>query len=226
MKAIVINGSPKGEKSGTMRLTNAFVEGLKKIGNIEVEVLDLSKLTIEHCLGCLGCWYATPGNCVINDQMKECLAKYIDADIAIWSFPLYSYGMPSKIKAFLDRMLPLNCPQMAKSEGRSFHPARIKSFPNTVVISSCGFYNVDHNYEGLITQLDLAFRSGYESILCGEGGMINAKEAEIVVLPYLEIMKKAGCEYAKAKAISKETKKRLQQLFISADEYIRIVNGE
>ena len=44
MKVLVINGSPKGEKSNTMNLTRAFLEGA---GYNDAETVDVSKLNIN-----------------------------------------------------------------------------------------------------------------------------------------------------------------------------------
>ena len=38
MKVLVLNGSPKGERSNTYRLTGAFLEGLRQVQQAEVEV--------------------------------------------------------------------------------------------------------------------------------------------------------------------------------------------
>ena len=53
MKVLVINGSPKLEKSNSLRLTNAFVKGLQSETEVEFEQLDIYKLNIEPCQGCL-----------------------------------------------------------------------------------------------------------------------------------------------------------------------------
>ncbi|MDR3123305.1 MAG: NAD(P)H-dependent oxidoreductase, partial [Treponema sp.] len=37
MNILVINGSPKGEKSNTLKLTTAFIDGIHKAGNHPVE---------------------------------------------------------------------------------------------------------------------------------------------------------------------------------------------
>lgn len=47
MKVLVLNGSPKGERSNTYRLTGAFLEGLRQVQQTEVEVL-----RSESCIFC------------------------------------------------------------------------------------------------------------------------------------------------------------------------------
>ena len=103
MKVLVINGSPKLEKSNSLRLTNAFIKGLQSETEAEIERLDIYRLNIEPCQGCLSCWKRTPGKCFKNDDMAGCIEKLIAADVIIWSFPLYYYSLPGRMKNFIDR---------------------------------------------------------------------------------------------------------------------------
>lgn len=126
MKVLVLNGSPRGERSNTMQLTNAFLEGMRRSCSCETEVIAVCQKNIRDCLGCFCCWTKTPGKCVIQDDMKQILDSYLAADVVIWSFLLYYYGMPSRIKALMDRLLPTNLSLMAVSEGGDTcgHPPR------------------------------------------------------------------------------------------------------
>jgi multimeric flavodoxin WrbA len=125
MNILVINGSPKGEKSNTLKLTNAFIDGIHNAGNHPVEVITVSQKNIEPCRGCFCCWQKAPGECVIADDMAGILEKYINADVIIWSFPLYYYSAPSKTKALIDRLLPTNLPDIiARADGSAGHPGR------------------------------------------------------------------------------------------------------
>ena len=68
MKVLLINASPKGGRSNSLRLADAFVRGL---GEAEVERLGLCSLDIKPCRGCFACWKATPGTCCIHDDMAR-----------------------------------------------------------------------------------------------------------------------------------------------------------
>ena len=71
-KILVLNGSPKKEKSATLNVTKAFVDGMLSTNNYEIEYVNLSDLNIKPCTGCLSCWGTTEGECVIkNDDIKE-----------------------------------------------------------------------------------------------------------------------------------------------------------
>lgn len=100
MNILAINGSPKGERSNTWRLTSAFLDGItvQEESAYEqtpaIETLNVSKLDIKPCLGCFSCWSKTPGTCCIHDDMRAVIEKILWADIIIWSFPLYYFGLP------------------------------------------------------------------------------------------------------------------------------------
>ncbi|MGN1132709.1 MAG: flavodoxin family protein, partial [Ruminococcus sp.] len=106
MKILVLNGSPKA-KSDTMHLTNAFVNGLMKSGEHQLEIVDVIKKNINPCMGCFACWQMQKGECIQQDDQNDILKQIVDSDIVIWSFPLYCYGIPSHLKAVIDRTIPL-----------------------------------------------------------------------------------------------------------------------
>ena len=69
MNILVLNGSPKGERSNTMKLTRAFLEGFAQNQSVDTDVVDIYKLNIHDCMGCFVCWSKTPGKCAITDDM-------------------------------------------------------------------------------------------------------------------------------------------------------------
>lgn len=229
MNILVLNGSPKGERSNTFQITKAFLNGMKTEleENANIEIVDISAAHIEHCRGCFGCWTATPGKCVIHDDMDSLLPQIIEADIIIWSFPLYYYGMPSKIKTFLDRNLPLNLPFMAeRSDGGSTHPRRYEQKPaDNVLISTCGFYSIKNNYEALIKQFDILFGDGYTKILCPEGELFSQKALKSRTEEYLSYAKRAGREYGRNKNISSQTLEKLNELLYAPEQFIAMADA-
>ena len=104
MRVLVIHASPKGESGHTAVLTRAFLSGFPQ--GTEIETLELRRLNIRPCLGCLGCWTKTPGKCVQKDDMEKIYAAIERADVIVESFPLYFYGLPGTLKTMTDRCLP------------------------------------------------------------------------------------------------------------------------
>ena len=107
MKVLVLNGSPKGKDSNTMILTKTFITGLNYFADNDVKNIEIKGKKIRHCLGCFACWKNPPFSCVIDD-MQDILKLMVESELIIWSFPLYHYNVPSKLKALLDRTLPID----------------------------------------------------------------------------------------------------------------------
>ena len=220
MKILVLNGSPK-KKSDTMVLTNAFLRGIEKNGSHEIFVMNISEMKISSCRGCFGCWQVKNKHCVIDDDQNRILDLYPEMDLIIWSFPLYCYGMPSHIKAVLDRTIPLNQMKMEIVDGRTRHLPMVDfSKIHTVVISGCGFPNYEHNFEGLSRQCDLCF-GNLTKIFVPETPLLNIPEAKPVTEPKVLAFENAGEEYAKNFSLSPETIENLQSLMISKEDYIK-----
>ena len=144
MKILAINGSPKGKRSNTWRLTCAFLEGIniqEENGGAqapEIETLNIGSLNLKPCLGCFSCWNKTPGECCIHDDMQGVIDKILWADVVVWSFPLYYFGLPGQLKTLIDRQLPMSLPFMCTETESGGHPSRYDmSGKRTVVISTC-----------------------------------------------------------------------------------------
>lgn len=229
MNVLVINGSPRGKRSNTYRITTAFLEGMKAASgdSISIQEIDVSAAHIEHCRGCFCCWTATPGKCAIHDDMENILPKILEADTIVWSFPLYYFGMPSKVKALLDRSLPLNLPFIEKGpDGRATHPRRYDGKPaDQVLISTCGFYSTEHNYDALIKQFDIVSDGQYTKILCPEGELFSQPPLKNRTDEYLSYVRQAGKEYAKDKRFSKETEEKLSELLYAPDAFTAMANA-
>ncbi len=230
MKILVINGSPKGDNSNTYKLTKAFLTGMRESAEavkeaFETEELQLSRMHIRPCLGCFSCWNKTPGSCCIQDDMQQVISKLLWADITIWSFPLYYYTVPGGLKNLIDRQLPMLLPFMVENEarpGNGSHPARYDmSGKRTVVISTCGFYTAEGNYDGVYSLFDhICGKDGYTSIFCGQGELFRVPELAQRTDEYLGYVKEAGSEYG-AGGISPETGEKLNQLLYPREVFER-----
>ena len=225
MKILVLNGSPK-KRSDTFRLTEAFLKGLNRKEEHEVHVVNLIDKKIAPCRGCFGCWQRGDGHCVIRDDQNEILDLYRGADVIIWSFPLYCYAMPSHMKAFLDRTIPLVKMAMVQQENGTVRHEALADFSriHTLVICGCGFPNWDGNFDGLRMMCKVCF--GDPDMVCvPETPLLNVPAAAPVADPLLRRFEEAGAEYTETLTLSGETVQALETPMIPKEEYIRQVNG-
>ncbi|MBR6341146.1 MAG: NAD(P)H-dependent oxidoreductase [Treponema sp.] len=234
MNLLIINGSPKGKRSNSLRLTKSFVEGFKsakeKNGEqVVVEELELASMNIGACRGCFACWKNTPGVCIIKDDMPSVLEKMLKADLIVWSFPLYYFNVPGLLKNLIDRQLPMNLPFMSENTsgyGSGSHEARYdKSGLRHVLISTCGFYSAKGNYDSVLSMFDhFTGKGNYEKIFCGQGELFKIKELASRTDQYLAIVEKAGQEYA-AGGISEQTKADLETLLYPKEIFEKMADA-
>lgn len=137
-RALVIQGSPRGQRGWTDHCLERFIQGLKKEG-VAHETVYLHKLDIKHCVGCFNCWFKTPGTCVQKDDMAGLLEKLNEADLWVYAVPLYYYSVTGLFKNFLDRTMPLALPFFNEdSNGITAHPLRYPDPKRVVLLSVCG----------------------------------------------------------------------------------------
>ncbi len=127
MNVLLLRANPR--KVGyTERLANLFRQGLDESG-AKVTDVDLTTLSIQTCLGCFHCWLATPGQCVLSDDMTRQLELVLEADVIVCVTPLYYFSMNSTLKAWFERTFPLAQPgievsRRGLSRNRTRYPER------------------------------------------------------------------------------------------------------
>lgn len=229
MKLLLINASPRAEKSNTLYISRAFVKGFPD--HWEKEEICLKELNIKDCLGCFSCWGKTAGQCVIRDDMDMLRLKISLADVIVESFPLYFFGMPSKLKAMTDRCLPFMLPYGGDydPEGNNlFHKLRDENMSKKklVIISSCGYAEADKMYPALVKQLDLICGEGkYAKIFCPQGELFFSGMAERQRKAYLETVTEAGREFSENYAITDSTQNKLMKPLLSPKGFETVTKG-
>ena len=225
MKILVLNGSPKRDKSDTMHITRAFLEGMRETAPQDIHIIHTIDQHIEPCMGCFSCM-RNGGDCVHDDDMKEILEEILASDLLVWSFPLYCYGMPAPLKALLDRTLPLSSMTMQKVGERYEHVGQADfSHLKYLMICGCGFPNSQHNFEPAAMQFQLCFPGDHTIITVPESPMFNAPEAAAVTEPRLELVRQAGRQYAETGEIDASLLAEITSPMIPEDQYAAIVNG-
>lgn len=225
MKILVFNGSPKKDKSDTMHITRAFLAGIKEKISPEVKVINVIDSHIEYCRGCFTC-KLNGGTCVYDDDMKIILPEIIASDLLIFNFPLYCYGMPAPLKVLVDRTLPLSSMRMKWDGNRYIHVGQADfSHLHYLMICGCGFPNSRNNFEPMVAQFKLLFPQNRTIITVPESPMFNVPEATGVTQPRLELVQKAGEQYAERWGIDDELLREIGLPMIPEETYAAIVNS-
>lgn len=226
MKILILNGSPKCDKSDTMHITRAFIEGMNEFEENTVQTVHVIDKHIEYCKGCFLCM-RNGGNCVYNDDMRELLEEILESDLLILSFPLYCYGMPAPLKALIDRTLPLSSMAMRKVDGRYEHIEQADfSHLKYLMICGCGFPNAKYNFEPAVMQFKLCFPNNHTIITVPESPMFNAPQADAVTKPRLELIRQAGKQYAQNGNINDVLLAEIGSPMIPEELYAKIASGE
>lgn len=225
MNILVLNGSPKKEKSDTLHITRAFLAGMNLVSPQEVHTVHVIDKHIEFCSGCFACM-KNGGVCHHNDDMRYILEEILNSDLLVFSFPLYSYGMPAALKNLIDRTLPLSSMTMTKVGDRYEHVGQADySHLKYLMLCGCGFPNSKQNFEPAVAQFKLMFPSSHTIITVPESPMFNAPEAAVVTGPRLELVKAAGKQYAERETIDAELLAEIGSPMIPEEVYAQIVNG-
>lgn len=101
MKILGINGSPRGERSATLQLIAAVLEGAKEKG-AEVDVVNLIDLDIRFRNACSACFQE--GRCAEEDDFPKLYAKIKAADGLVLGSPVHIDQITGQMKLFIDRM--------------------------------------------------------------------------------------------------------------------------
>lgn len=104
MKIVVLMGSPNINGSTNM-LVQSFRKGAEEKGH-SVCVIDVCKLNIAPCTGCVACGYE--GDCVQRDDNELIRQKLLGCDMVVFATPLYYYGMSAQLKIVVDRFCAYN----------------------------------------------------------------------------------------------------------------------
>ncbi|RLG77287.1 MAG: flavodoxin family protein [Thermoprotei archaeon] len=125
VKILGIDGSPR-PYGNTRKALLLALEGAKREG-ADVEVLELYKLRVEPCLGCVSddikaCRYPCP----IDDDMKHVYEKVLKSDGIIVATPIYWYNVSGPVKNFIDRLTVFE--NMIFIDGRSWVEGKVAGF--------------------------------------------------------------------------------------------------
>ena len=123
MRVLGIYGSPRIGGNSHI-LLDEVLRGAKSVG-ADVESILSSIPIISGCRECGGC--DNTGRCVVRDDMQEVYPLLREADVILLATPIFFYGLPSQLKAIIDRcQAEWNRRRLEKSpeERKEYHGGR------------------------------------------------------------------------------------------------------
>ena len=214
MKTLIINGSLKGEASHSYMVASRFARGIEATADAQTEVIELKNMNISHCVGCFGCWKVTPGQCVIRDDMDIIRDKIMESDNIILSFPLYFFGVSSKMKTMLDRLLPFKMPykgRHATEDNLLIMDYRYDfSDKRLILVSSCAHSSSDIVYDSVTREFDMICgKDNYTKVFCPQGEILELDQMKPILNKYLNGIEDAGKEFGINRKLSEETARKV-----------------
>lgn len=230
MKTLIINGSLKGEASHSYMVASRFARGIEATADAQTEVIELKNMNISHCVGCFGCWKVTPGQCVIRDDMDIIRDKIMESDNIILSFPLYFFGVSSKMKTMLDRLLPFKMPykgRHATEDNLLIMDYRYDfSDKRLILVSSCAHSSTDIVYDSVTREFDMICgKDNYTKVFCPQGEILELDQMKPILNKYLNGIEDAGKEFGINRKLSEETARKVWAPLIPVRAVEKMMTG-
>ena len=106
---LVINSSINGDKGHSAQLVQQFIAQLPQ-GGFKLDMLDLNATPVPHLdMSEIAAWM-TPAEQRSSEQQQlaavsdDIIARIKAADVILVGVPMYNFGVPSQLKALLDRV--------------------------------------------------------------------------------------------------------------------------
>lgn len=208
-------------------------KALKKNGKYETEYIFIDKMNIKPCRGCLSCWGRPDGSCFIkDDDIPAIRERLTNADVVIWSFPLFLFGIPGQMKVLLERIVGMFSPYMVQKIEKNENFAKLglhglkfqKEGQKIILLSSCAWSDIDVVYEPIVKQFDCILgHENYQLIACPQMRALHHRGGE----RRLEVLRKrywlGGAELAKMGKLSQESIDLMQKNIFGDDAYEKLV---
>ena len=103
-KIVVITGSPR-KKGNSFAMTDAFIRAAEAKGHT-VTRFDAAMKKVGGCRACETC-FSTGKACTFDDDFNTIAPAILEADVLVFTMPLYWYSIPAQIKGVIDRIYSL-----------------------------------------------------------------------------------------------------------------------
>ena len=103
-KIVVITGSPR-KNGNSFAMTDAFIQAAQAKGHT-VTRFDAAFKKVGGCHACETC-YSTGKACTFDDDFNTVAPAILEADVLVFTMPVYWYSIPAQIKGVIDRIYSL-----------------------------------------------------------------------------------------------------------------------
>jgi multimeric flavodoxin WrbA len=223
-KVLVINGSPRLEKGNTAFTLAPFVEGMKEAG-AEVELLYVSRLKINPCIGDFQCWFKKIGECIHKDDMQTIYPKLRNTDILVLATPVYT-PLPGAMQNFINRLCPIVEPYLEIVDGRTrarFHSTT--KISKIVLVCTNGWWELENSETVIRIAEELALTAKTEFT----GAVLRPHASELkadtkTTKEVLDALKTAGIQLVQDGRMSEQTLQTIRQPLVSEQAYLEEMN--
>ena len=103
-KIVVITGSPR-KNGNSFAMTDSFIQAAESKGHT-VTRFDAAMKNVGGCRACETC-FSTGNACTFNDDFNTIAPAILEADVIVFTMPVYWYSIPAQIKGVIDRIFSL-----------------------------------------------------------------------------------------------------------------------
>lgn len=103
MKCLIINGCPTNDK--TAATCSKYLTALLTEHQISNQHVKLAETYIKGCIGCLNCFFKSPGECRFKDLGRDLPQYFIKSDISVFMSPVTFGGFSACFAKAYNRMV-------------------------------------------------------------------------------------------------------------------------
>lgn len=103
-KIVVITGSPR-KNGNSFAMTDAFIDAAKAKGHT-ITRFDAAMKKVGGCRACETC-FSTGKACIFDDDFNTIAPAILEADVIVFTMPVYWYSIPAQIKGVIDRIFSM-----------------------------------------------------------------------------------------------------------------------
>ena len=103
-KIVVITGSPR-KNGNSFAMTDAFIKAAEAKGHT-ITRFDAALKKVSGCRACETC-FSTGKACTFDDDFNTIAPAILEADVIVFTMPVYWYSIPAQIKGVIDRIFSM-----------------------------------------------------------------------------------------------------------------------